>query len=50
MNKGYKISISGDLGSGKSTVTKYLINNYEFKTFSTGGYQREIAERMVLCL
>lgn len=43
---GYKITLSGDLGSGKSTITKYIIENYGFKTFSTGNYQREMAERM----
>ena len=46
MSKGCKLTITGDLGSGKSTVSKYLISKYGFETFSTGVYQRKIAERM----
>lgn len=46
MVKGCKLTITGDLGSGKSTVAKYLIEKYGFNTFSTGAYQRQIAERM----
>ncbi len=46
MADGYKLALSGDLGSGKSTVTKYLIDKYGFVTFSTGNCLREIAKRM----
>ncbi|MEI6131897.1 MAG: cytidylate kinase family protein [Bacillota bacterium] len=46
MIKGYKLALSGDLGSGKSTVSKLLIERYNFVTFSTGSYLREMASRM----
>ena len=46
MSQGYKITISGDLGSGKSTVAQELIENFGFKKFSTGEYQRKMADRM----
>lgn len=46
MSNGFKIALSGDLGSGKSTVTKLLIEKYGFCTFSTGSFQREIAKRL----
>lgn len=46
MSQGYKITISGDLGSGKSTVTKELIKKFGFEKFSTGEYQRKMADRM----
>ncbi|MEI6601858.1 MAG: cytidylate kinase family protein [Clostridia bacterium] len=46
MGNGYKLALSGDLGSGKSTVTKLLIDNFGFETFSTGTYQRAMAKRM----
>lgn len=46
MFNGYKLCISGDLGSGKSTVAKYLIEKYGFETFATGAYQREMAKRL----
>jgi len=46
MANGYKIALSGDLGSGKSTVTKLLIEKHGFETFCTGSYQREMAKRM----
>ncbi|MDR0569795.1 MAG: cytidylate kinase family protein [Clostridiales Family XIII bacterium] len=38
-----KISISGDLGSGKSSVCKVLEREYGFEAYSTGAIQREIA-------
>ncbi|MCL2125121.1 MAG: AAA family ATPase [Oscillospiraceae bacterium] len=41
-----KISITGDLGSGKSTVCKELNNKYGLKIFSTGTIQRKIAVDM----
>lgn len=40
-----KISITGDLGSGKSTVCRYLKEKYGFSVYSTGAIQRSIAER-----
>ena len=36
------ITITGDLGSGKSTVAKALCKMLNFKYFSTGGIQRQI--------
>jgi len=36
------ITITGDLGSGKSTVAKALCQILNFKYFSTGGIQRQI--------
>ena len=38
-----KISIAGDLGSGKSLIGKLLAKKTGFKFYSTGGIQREIA-------
>ena len=39
------ISISGKLGSGKSTISNVLKNNHGFEIYSTGAIQREIALR-----
>ena len=39
-----KIVISGDLGSGKSTICKLISNKYHIKFFSTGQIQRQIAK------
>jgi cytidylate kinase len=39
------ISISGKLGSGKSTVSNVLKENHGFEIYSTGAIQREIALR-----
>ena len=41
-----KISLAGDLGSGKSTVAKILLEALGAEYYSTGGIVREIAERM----
>ena len=41
-----KISLAGDLGSGKSTVAKILIEALGAKYYSTGSIVRAIAERM----
>ena len=41
-----KISLAGDLGSGKSTVAKILLDTLGFEYYSTGGMVRAIAERM----
>ena len=41
-----KISLAGDLGSGKSTVAKILIDRLHAEYYSTGAIVRAIAERM----
>lgn len=41
-----KISLAGDLGSGKSTVAKILIESLGAEYYSTGSLVRQIAERM----
>lgn len=38
------ITITGELGSGKSTIAKLLQQNYGFELYSTGSIQREIAK------
>jgi cytidylate kinase len=40
-----KISITGDLGSGKSTVCNYLKERYGLKVYSTGQIQRSLAKK-----
>ena len=40
------ITITGELGSGKSTVAKVLKDKYGFSIHSTGTVQREIAKDM----
>ena len=40
-----KISLAGDLGSGKSTVSKILISRLDAEYYSTGAIVRSIAER-----
>lgn len=40
-----KITITGDLGSGKSVVSKLLQEKLGFEVYSTGKVQREIAAR-----
>jgi CMP/dCMP kinase len=40
-----KISITGDLGSGKSTIAKILAEEFDAKYLSTGAIQRNIASR-----
>ncbi|MEE9372395.1 MAG: AAA family ATPase [Saprospiraceae bacterium] len=42
------ITISGDIGSGKSTVSKLLVKQLDYKHLSIGGIQRQIAEEMNL--
>ena len=42
------ITVSGDIGSGKSTVSKLLSEHLEFNYLSTGKIQRKIAEEMNL--
>ena len=39
------ISISGKLGSGKSTISNILKTNYGFQIYCTGAVQREIASQ-----
>jgi CMP/dCMP kinase len=45
-----KITISGTLGSGKSTVTKIIANKLGLKQFHSGGFMREMAEERNLTL
>lgn len=40
------ITITGNLGSGKSTVCKLLNEKYQFEIYSTGKVQRELARQM----
>lgn len=42
------ITITGNLGSGKSTVAKLLSEKYDFEVYSTGKVQRELAQQMNL--
>ncbi len=44
--KSYKISLAGDLGSGKSTVGKMLTTKYNLEKVSIGSIQREMADKM----
>ncbi|HEY8348932.1 MAG TPA: AAA family ATPase, partial [Clostridia bacterium] len=43
--KAIKIAISGDLGSGKSTVCRYLKEKYGLDVYSTGQIQRSLAQK-----
>jgi len=45
MNTFPKISLTGDLGSGKSHVSRLLSEKLGFRIVSTGFIQREIAEK-----
>lgn len=40
------ITIAGKLGSGKSTICKYLQKEHGFEIYSTGAVQREVAKEM----
>ena len=40
------ITITGNLGSGKSTICKLLNERYQFEIYSTGKVQRELARQM----
>lgn len=40
------ITITGNLGSGKSTICKILEDKYGFEIYSTGKVQRELARQM----
>ncbi len=42
------ITITGNLGSGKSTIGKFLSEKYNFEIYSTGKIQRELASQMNL--
>ncbi len=42
------ITITGNLGSGKSTVARLLSEKYDFEVYSTGKVQRELAAKMNL--
>lgn len=48
MFKQLHITITGDLGSGKSTVAKEIAGVLHFSYFSTGGLQRSLAEKQNL--
>lgn len=41
-----KISITGDLGSGKSTIAKLLTQKIDCRLYSTGNIQRELAKKL----
>jgi cytidylate kinase len=40
------ITITGNLGSGKSTICRLLSEKYQFEVYSTGKVQRELAREM----
>ena len=40
-----KISLTGDLGSGKSHVSRLLSSHYGYRIVSTGSIQRQLAEK-----
>ena len=40
-----KISLAGDLGSGKSTVSKIIIDRLGAEYYSTGAIVRSVAEK-----
>ncbi|TAH69587.1 MAG: hypothetical protein EWM47_06535 [Anaerolineaceae bacterium] len=42
------ITITGNLGSGKSTIAKLLSEQYNFEVYSTGKVQRALAKKMNL--
>jgi len=44
-DKKIKISITGDLGSGKSTVCRYLKDKYGLNVYSMGQIQRSLAQK-----
>lgn len=46
MDPNAKISITGDLGSGKSSVSKILSRDLGFPIMSTGSIQREMARKI----
>jgi len=41
-----QITITGKLGSGKSTVCKLIAERYGYEIFSTGAIQREVAKEL----
>lgn len=42
------ITVTGNLGSGKSTIARLLSEKYNFEAYSTGKVQRELAKQMNL--
>ncbi|PIN81309.1 cytidylate kinase, partial [Candidatus Woesearchaeota archaeon CG10_big_fil_rev_8_21_14_0_10_32_9] len=45
-----KITISGNLGSGKSTVAKMLAKDLGYSHYSTGDFMRKMAEERGITL
>jgi CMP/dCMP kinase len=45
-----RITISGTLGSGKSTVAKLLSERLKYKYYTTGGFMRDIAAKRHITL
>lgn len=46
----FRISLTGDLGSGKSTIAQVLSREYNAKIISGGHVQRELATKMGLTI
>lgn len=46
----FRISLTGDLGSGKSTIAEVLSKEFDAKIISGGRIQRELAEKMGLTI
>lgn len=45
-NNPVQISMTGELGSGKSTTAKYLVSKLGVEFFSTGAFQRDMAAKL----
>jgi cytidylate kinase len=41
-----RITVSGDIGSGKSAISRAVAEHFGIKRFSTGDFQRELAARL----
>ena len=44
------ISLSGDLASGKSTISKILANKLSYEIYSNGAYFRQLAKKYNMSL
>ena len=42
------ITLTGNLGSGKSTICKILESQYGYEIYSTGKVQRSLATQLVI--